>query len=95
MRKMKVSGKAEENAMVVGCIWNSRLQVMYRFFKCVVMMGIQGGNLSRLSLSLECGRKITKPYTSLLCHFSSQQVDGWLPKVCWIRCLGIGCAFDN
>lgn len=88
---MKVSGKVEKNTMSVDCIWNSWLQVIYRFFKLVVMMGIQGGNLSNLSLSLGCGKKITKPYMSLMCHFSLQQVDRSLPKICCKRFLGMDC----
>lgn len=47
----------------------------------MVMTGMQGGSLSNLSLSPECGEEIIECYIPLMSHFSLQQVDSWLPKI--------------
>ena len=54
----------------MGCMCNPWPQVRYQFFKHVTVMGIQGGNLSNLSLSPDCIEEITECYIPLVSHFS-------------------------
>lgn len=85
-------GSTEENGRVdgeeremkrenVGCVGNPWPQARYQFFKHVVMMGIQGGNLSRLSVSLECREKNYRTLYTFGETFFIATVDSWLSKI--------------